>query len=320
MKAIHITEFGGPEVLKYEDAEMPTPGPGQVRIKVAATSVNYADIGRRAGHFPLVPGESLPMIPGLECAGIVDEVGAGVTSVKPGDRVLARSSGSYAEYAVTTEDHVYKAPESVTLTEAATLDVMFATAWQVLVNQAKVQRGETVLVQAAASGVGIAVVQLAKYLGATVIGTASTDDKLEWAKGYGLDHGINYTTQDFEEEIKKMTGGKGVPVVVDGIGDEVFKKGLRCLSSYGRMVVYGVASGKRSAEVLIPQLFFGNHSILGAASGSLSHDEVDRMLGLFGEGALKPTIDKTWPLAEAAEAHRYIERRNVKGKVALIVE
>jgi len=320
MKAVRIHEFGGPDVLKYEEAEMPVPGPGQVRIKVAATSVNYADVGRRAGHFPLVPGESLPVIPGLECAGIIDEVGQGVTSVKQGDRVLARCSGGYAEYVVTIENHVYKAPDAVTLTEAATLDVMFTTAWQVLVNQAKVQPGESVLVQAAASGVGIAVVQLAKYLGANVIGTASTDEKLEWAKSYGMDEGINYSTHDFEEEVKKLTGGKGVPVVVDGVGDEVFKKGLNCLTNYGRMVVYGVASGKRSAEVLIPHLFFGNHSIMGAASGSLTHEEVDRMLGLFGEGALKPTIDKSWPLAEASEAHRYVEGRMVKGKVALTVD
>jgi NADPH2:quinone reductase len=203
------------------------------------------------------------------------------------------------------------------LVAASTVPIIFETAWGCLVSRGKLQAGETILIQAAASGVGIALVQLAKHLGATVIGTASTDEKLEWAKGYGLDHGINYETQDFVEEIKKLTGGKGVPIIIDGVGGDVFEKSFGALQPGGRILTYGVASGKRSASVLLPNLWFQNLTLMGAGSANCTREDMDEMLGLFARGELKPVVDRTWPLQEAAEAHRYIEARKVMGKVAL---
>ena len=317
MKAIRYHELGAPEVLRYEDVDQPSVGAGQVLIKVGAVGVNYVDASRRSGHAPLPPGQSLPMIPGVESAGTVEAVGNGVSEYKPGDRVISRAPYAYAEYLISPTNLVYRAPQSLDLTQAATVITMYTTAWSCLADRGKLQRGETVLIQACASGVGIALVQIAKYLGATVIGTASTDEKLEWAKQHGVDHGINYEKLDFVDEVRKLTDGKGVPIIVDGVGDEVFKKGLTALERGGRIVVYGVAAGKRNAEIILPNLWFQSLSIVGA--GSTTREQAEDLLGLFDKGQIKPTVDKTWPLAQASEAHRYLEDRQVHGKVALTV-
>ena len=317
MKAVRYYETGSPEVLKLEDVPKPEPGPDDVLVKVAAAGVNFAEVGRRSGHFPLPPGQSLPQVPGYECAGEVEWAGANVSGFKPGDRVLGRAAfGTYQDYTILSPEAMYIVPPSLSLVEAATVNTTFTAAWAIVDIQGEIKAGETVLVQAAASGVAIAAVQLAKHVGATVIGTASTDEKLEWAKGYGLDHGINYAKDDFVEKVKELTGGKGVDVVIDGVGGDVFLKGLKALRLGGRMLVYGVAGGVRTAEVTLPELWFQVLTIKGAGHGT-NREQTDHLLALLDDGTLKATVDKTWPLEQAAEAHRYLEERRVRGKVAL---
>jgi len=313
-----LYETGEPEVLRYEDVPTPQPGDGEVLIKVAGIGINFAEVGRRSGILPMPPSEKLPTIPGGEISGVIEAVGSGVTDYRAGDRVFSRVRGSYAEYVTAPAAGLVRVPEGMDLVAASTVPIIFETAWGCLVKRGKLQPGETVLIQAAASGVGIALVQVAKHLGATVIGTASSDEKLEWAKGYGLDHGINYEKADFVEEVRKLTDGKGVPLIIDGVGGDVFEKSLHALQRGGRIVVYGVASGRRSASVLLPDLWFQSLTIMGGGSGNATKEDMAEMLGLFAKGVLRPVVDRTWPLSEAAEAHRYIEARKVQGKVALV--
>lgn len=313
-----LYETGEPEVLRYEDVPTPQPGDGEVLIKVVGIGINFAEVGRRSGILPMPPSEKLPTIPGGEISGVIEAVGSGVTDYRAGDRVFSRVRGSYAEYVTAPAAGLVRVPEGMDLVAASTVPIIFETAWGCLVKRGKLQPGETVLIQAAASGVGIALVQVAKHLGATVIGTASSDEKLEWAKGYGLDHGINYEKADFVEEVRKLTDGKGVPLIIDGVGGDVFEKSLHALQRGGRIVVYGVASGRRSASVLLPDLWFQSLTIMGGGSGNATKEDMAEMLGLFAKGVLRPVVDRTWPLSEAAEAHRYIEARKVQGKVALV--
>jgi NADPH2:quinone reductase len=321
MRAVRYYETGGPDVLHYEDVPDAIVGEGEVLIKAAAVGVNFSEIGRRKGIFPLPPGVSLPNIPGYECAGIVEEVGPGVEGFAKGDRVLAWDlPHTYMEYVTAPAERVFKVPDNISLTDAAVVSAPFTTGWEVVIARGNIQPGETVLVQAAASGVGIGAVQLAKHIGATVIGTASTDAKLEWAKGYGLDHGVNYATKNFVDEVKRLTGGEGVDAVVDGVGGEVFNKSLECLKMGGRLLTYGVASGVRTAEITVPRLWFGNQSIIGVYANMITRDEFNQILYMLSRGDLRATLDRTWPLQEAAEAHRYIGDRKVKGKVALTLE
>jgi NADPH2:quinone reductase len=320
MKAIRYHEVGPPEVLRYDDIDKPEPKDGEVLIKVAAVGVNWSEVSRRAGDSPLIPGTSLPMIPGYECSGTVEATGAGVTGFSAGDPVIGRAlPHTYMEYVAAPADRVYRLPQGVDLTEAATVISGLTMARQALVHCAKLQPGETVLVHAIGSGTGIACVQMAKGLGATVIGTASSDDKLEWAKQYGLDHVINYATQDFVAEVNQITGGKGVSAVVEGLGGDYLLKSLKCLAPYGRLVNFGRAGGPRSVEMVLPEIWGRNLSIIGAGSGTPDRAETEELLAMWGRGNFKATIDKVWPLEQAAAAHHYIESRQVKGRVALTV-
>ncbi len=320
MKAIVYHQPGPAEVLTYQDMPTPVPAADEVLIKIAGIGVNFAEIGRRSGKLPLVAGETYPLIPGSEGAGTIVEVGSAVSDYKVGDKVFTRLRGSYAEFGVAKPAGMIRVPEGMSMVEAATVPIIFETAYGCLVHGGNLQKGETILIQACASGVGIALVQLAKHLGATVIGTASTDEKLEWAKGYGLDHGINYATTDFVAEVKKLTDGKGVPIIVDGVSGEVFEKSLGLLSHGGRIINYGTASGKRDVNVLLPQLFFGGLSIIGAGSNRATRADMAEAMQLFADGTFKTTLDRTFPLQEAAAAHHYIEDRKVRGKIALTVE
>jgi NADPH2:quinone reductase len=318
MKAVRYHEVGEPDVLQYEDVPDATFDEGEVLIKVAAVGVNFSEIGRRRGIFPLPPGMSLPNIPGYECAGVVEGVGLGVEGFVKGDRVVAFGQAhTYMEYVAAETERVFKVPDNLSLTDAAVISAPFTTGWEAVVVRGDIQPGETVLVQAAASGVGIGVVQLAKHMGATVIGTASSDEKLEWAKEYGLDHGINYISKDPVEEVRRLTGGAGVDAAVDGVGGDAFNQSLACLKTGGRLLAYGVASGVRTAEFTVPRLWMGNQSIIGVDANRITRDEFSRVLYMLGRGDLRATLNRTWPLQEAAEAHRYIEDRKVKGKVAL---
>lgn len=320
MKAVRYHEFGPPSVLRYEDIEKPVPQPDEVLIKVAAIGVNFSEVSRRGGHSPLIAGQSLPVVPGYECSGVIEAVGNDVTALKPGDHVIGRAlPHTYMEYVAAPASRVFAIPEDADLIEAATVISGLTMAWQALVHCARVQPGETVLVHAVGSGTGIACVQIANHLGARVIGTASSDDKLAWAAGFGLEHGINYSTHDFVEEVKKLTSGAGVPVVVEGLGGDYLLKSLKCLSPYGRLVNFGRAGGGRSVEVLLPDLWGKNLAIMGAGSGTPSREECSQLIDLWVNGDFKATVDRTWPLSEAAAAHEYIESRQIKGRIALTI-
>jgi len=321
MQAIRVHEYGGPETLTFGEAPLPEPGPGEARVKIEAAGVNFIDVYHRTG---LYPGQ-LPITPGMEGAGMVEAVGPGVSNVKVGERVAyAMHQGSYAEYAVIPAWKLVTVPSEVDLRLAAAVMLQGMTAHYLTHNTYSLQPGDTALVHAAAGGVGLLLVQIAKRRGAKVIGTVSTEAKAQLAREFGADEVILYTQVDFESETKRLTGGKGVNVVYDAVGQATFDQSLNCLKPRGYMVLYGQSSGP------VPPL---NPSAL-AAKGSLfltrpnlSHYAADRaellertrdLFGWIAAGELQVRVDKAFALAEAPEAHRYLEGRKTRGKLLLI--
>lgn len=317
MKAIRVHEYGGPEVLRLEEVEDPviTESDG-VLVSMHASGVNPAEVSRRAGKgMPI----QFPAILGIEGAGEVIAIGSDVQSINVGDTVVVRQPPyTYAELIVTPEKNVYKFSGNLSFVEASTISIIYSTAWAALCVKGEGKPGDTVLVQAAASGVGIAAVQLAKHLGMTVIGTSSSDEKLSWAKSFGLDHGINYQNGDFVEEVKQITEGRGVDVIVDGVGGDVLAQGINALARNGKVCVFGGA-GSRESTFSVTSLFRIGGSIRGCGGAETSSDDFKKILSWFEQGLLHPTVDKTWPMAEAVEAHRYQESRQIKGKSALVI-
>jgi len=321
VKAIQIKQTGGPETLLYEDISQPEPGPGQVRVKVVAAGVNYIDTYHRNGQYKL----DLPITPGMEGGGLVDAVGEGVTAVSPGDRVAyAMHIGAYAEYAIVPASKLVNVPEDVKLELAAAVMLQGMTAHYLTHSTYLVQAGDTVLVHAAAGGVGLLLVQIASLRGARVIGTVSTQEKAELAEEYGADDIIRYTETDFVDAVKELTNGKGVNVIYDGVGQATFRKGLDCLKPRGMMALYGQASGP--VESFDPQILNQKGSLFltrpSLAHYTASHDEIesrsDDLFDWIASDAIQVRIDRTYPLSEAAEAHRYIEGRRTKGKLLLL--
>jgi NADPH:quinone reductase len=322
MKAVSIHRFGGPEVLQYEDIPLPEPGPGAVRIKMAGAGVNFADLMRRMGAYGAV---DLPTIPGLEAAGTIDAVGADVAEFQPGQPVMARTAGGggYAEYVVVEASSVFPCPKGIDLAEAGGVPVVFLTAYHLLKTRGQVKAGETVLIQAAASGVGTVATQLAKHWGARVIATASTAEKLDLARSLGADITINYMTQDFEEEVQRLTDGAGVEVILECVGGEVLEKSVRCLAPYGRLVTYGNASGK-AAYLAAAEIFPANRSVIGfsigrSPKGTLDHKAaMAEMLPLLEAKKVRLIVDHVLPMAEVAKAHVHLANRDTRGKVILV--
>jgi NADPH2:quinone reductase len=320
MKAIRIHEFGGPEVLRYEDLPLPEPGPGEARVKLAAAGVNFIDIYHRKGQYP----GKLPLTLGQEGAGVVDAVGVGVSDAKPGDHVAYASvQGAYAEYANVPIERLVPVPDGVALDLAAAVMLQGMTAHYLTHNTFALKPGDTALVHAAAGGVGQLLVQLAKRRGSHVIGTASAA-KLDLARAAGADEVIGYNEEDFEAAVKRLTDGKGVDVVYDSVGKTTFDKSLNCLRRRGYMVLFGQSSGP--VPPLDPQILNGKGSLF-LTRPTLAHYTATReellartndLFGWIAAGELKVTIDKTFPLAHAAEGHRYLEGRQTKGKVLLI--
>lgn len=321
MKAIRVHEFGDADALQYEETETPAPGEGEVRVKIEAAGVNFIDIYHRTGAY----ASDLPITPGVEAAGVVDAVGSGVTDLAPGDRVAyAMQIGSYAEYAVVPAETLVPVPEELDLQPAAAVLLQGMTAHYLVHDTYPLQAGETALVHAAAGGVGHLLVQLAKRSGARVIGTVSTEEKAELARQAGADEIIRYTEVDFEEETQRLTDGAGVEVVYDSVGKDTFHKSLNCLKPRGYMVLYGQSSG--AVEPIDPQILNQKGSLF-LTRPSLFHyagarDELLQRTGdLFGwmaAGELDVRIDRSFPLAEAAAAHRYMEGRKTKGKLLLV--
>ena len=317
MKAVRFHRFGGPEVLVYEEeVPRPIPGDGQVLIKVAGAGVNFADLMRRAGTYP---GADPPATLGLEAAGTVEEVRPDVKGFKVGDAVMARVVGGQCEYVAVDASAVFHCPSGIDLVQAGGIPVVFLTAYHLLKTRSRVQPGETVLVQAGASGVGTVAIQLAKLWGARVIATASTEEKLELARSLGADITINYVTHDFEEEVKAITGGAGVDVILECVGGEVLQKSLRCLAQYGRLVIYGNASGG-SASLPAAEIFPVNRGVLGFSIGRSPQGVLDHhaamaeLMPLFQAGKLRLVVDRILPMSEVAKAYSHLANRGTRGK------
>jgi NADPH:quinone reductase len=328
MKAVRLHKHGGPEVLVYEDVPDPEPGPGQILIRVEAVGVNFADTMRRQNS-PLYPYPSPPpFTPGGEVAGVVERIGSGVQSPEVGTRVFAfvgvGGSTGYAQFAVADASQAIPIPAGLDAVRACTLLVAGLTAVLTIQESAQLQAGESVLVQAAAGGVGTYAVQLAKLLGAgTVIGAASTPEKRDLARRLGADHVVDYTRDGWSEEVRAITGGRGVDVVLEMIGGSVFRQSLDCLAPFGRCVVYGLA-GPEPGSLQPTELLALNQSLVGFYLGIWFEHRPEKavaalqlLIGHVLTGRIEVQIGRVLPLAQAAEAHRLLEGRATMGKLVL---
>ena len=321
MKAIRIHQFGLTEdVLQYEDVSIPEPGPNEILIKVEAASLNRADLGQRKGSYRVAP-EELPLIPGREFAGTVTKVGEGVQEYQLGQRVLAYpGKGGYAEYATARISQVRPVPNGVDSASAAAVPTVFLTAWFGLLTDGALKAGEWLLIQAGSSGVGTAAIPIAKYLGAQVITTAGSEEKCKRLRALGADETIDYTTKDFVAEVKRITNGRGVDVVLEMVGGDVYKNSVEVLAPRGRLVSIGGAAGPIPDPP--PTLSEGRKATRFSITNHLkAHREdfkqVDMFLKLIGEKKFQVTIGKTFPLSEARAAQRHLEGREHFGKVVL---
>jgi NADPH:quinone reductase len=317
---VHRT--GGPEVLSWEEVEVGAPAPGQVRLRQQAVGLNYIDVYHRTGLYP----QDLPFTPGVEGAGVVDAVGEGVTTLLAGDRVAyAGPIGGYAEQRLIDADRLVKLPDEIAFDQAAAMMLQGLTAHMLLRSVYKVKPGDTILIHAAAGGVGLIVCQWASALGATVIGTVGSDEKAELARTHGCHHPIVYTRQDFTAEVERITEGGKLPVVYDSVGRDTFMKSLDCLRPRGLMVSFGNSSGpvdpfptailaqKGSLFLTRPTMYhyMATREELGRAAAEL--------LEVVGSGKVKIEIGQRFALKDAAEAHRQLEARRTTGSTVLTV-
>ena len=343
MKAIIFYEHGGPEVLRYESVPEPEVRDLEVVVKVRAAALNHLDLWLRKG----IPGRPTPMphISGCEGAGDVLRVGTGVTQFKPGDAVMitppfscgrceyclqnqdslclsfgmvgVHRYGTLAEQVSVPVNTLYSMPTGLSYEQAASIPLVFQTAWHMLVDRARLRVGEDVLVQAAGSGVGIAAIQIAKLIGARVIATASTKEKLDKAKELGADILINYKEKDFLEEIRRITNKRGVDVVFEHTGQENWEKNILSLSRFGRLVTCGATSGP-NAKLDLRYVYSRQLSILGSYMGGKR--DLQQVLRFVSEGKLRPVIDSVFPLSETRKAQEKMEDRNVFGKIVVVPE
>ena len=320
MKAIQVSHTGGPEVLTLVDVPVPTPKPSEALVEIKASGVNFIDVYFREGRYPA----PLPFINGQEAAGIVKDVGSEVSDLKPGDRVAYTSSlGSYAEFAAVPAARLVKIPAELSFEQAAAAMLQGMTAHYLLNGSYKLASGETALIHAAAGGVGLLLVQMAKRIGARVIATAGTEEKAQLAREAGADECIVYTQADFEAETKRLTDGKGVHVVYDGVGKATFDKDLEVLRPRGYLVLFGGSSGAVPPFDLIKlsqkgSLFITRPTL---AHYTATREELElragEVLGAIAKGEVKLRIHKSYALAEAAQAHRDLEGRKTTGKLLL---
>jgi NADPH:quinone reductase len=321
VRAIRVHATGGPEVLRLEEVPVPVPGADQILIRVEAAGVNFVDVYHRKGLYPV----ALPLTLGREAAGVVERVGEGVGTCRPGDRVASESlGGGYAEYALAAAERVVPLPRGVTSRVGAAVILQGLTAHFLATNTYPLRPGDTCLVHAAAGGVGLLLCQIASRLGARVIGTVSTEEKARLAREAGANEVILYTRDDFQVETKRITGGAGVQVVYDTVGRTTFLKSLDCLAPRGMMVLCGQSSGP--VEAFDPQLLNQKGSLF-LTRPTLAHYVLTRaellqrsqeLLGWVADGSLAVRIGLELPLAAAAEAHAELEARRTTGKVLLI--
>ncbi len=321
-RAIRIHETGGPEVLRFEESDPGAPGPGWVRVRHTAVGVNYIDTYHRGGLYPL----ALPSGLGLEAAGIVEAVGEGVVRWKSGDRVAYGTGplGAYSEAANVPAERVVAIPDGVSDEQAAALMLKGLTAWYLLRRTHRVQAGETILFHAAAGGVGLLACQWARHLGATVIGTVGSEAKAALARQHGCTHVIDYSRENFPRRVSELTGGKGVPVVYDGVGQATFDGSLDSLAPLGLMVSFGNASGPPPALELGRLGFGGSLFITRPTLMHYTADPADlaegagELFDLVAAGAIKVEIHQRFALADAAAAHRDLEARKTTGATVLL--
>ena len=320
--AIRIHESGGPEVLRWEEVEVGDPGPGEVKIRQRAAGLNFIDVYHRTGLYP----QEMPFTPGVEGAGIVEAVGAGVANVRPGDRAAyAGPIGGYAQERLIDADRLVKLPDEISTEQAAAMMLQGLTARMLLRAVHRVEPGETILIHAAAGGVGLIVCQWAKALGATIIGTVGSEEKAELARAHGCDHPIVYTREDFAAEVNRITGGKKLPVVYDSVGRDTFMKSLDCLRPRGMMVSFGNASGppdpippgllRRRARCFSP----GRPcSTISLPARSWCESAAD-LFEMVSSGKVRVEVKQRFPLKDAAEAHRQLEARKTSGSTILTI-
>jgi len=320
--AIRVHELGGPEVLKWEEIEVGEPGPGEVKIRQEAAGLNYIDVYHRTGLYP----QPLPFTPGTEGAGVVESIGPDVSGLSPGDRVAyAGPVGGYAAERLIAADRLIKLPHAISSEQAAAMMLQGMTAHMLLRSVHRVQPGETILIHAAAGGVGLIVCQWAKALGATVIGTVGSDAKAELARAHGCDHPIVYTRQDFVAEVDRITGGAKLPVVYDSVGKDTFLQSLDCLAPRGMMVTFGNSSGpvdpiepgilaqKGSLFLTRPTLF--TYSARRADLETAARE----LFEVVESGKVKIEVKQRFALKDAAEAHRALEARRTSGSTVFTI-
>jgi NADPH:quinone reductase-like Zn-dependent oxidoreductase len=338
MKAVRIHEFGGSEVLRYEDVPDAKPRKDQVLVRVKACAMNHLDLWVRKG----LPGVNLPHIPGSDVAGEIVEVGEYVTGFKPGQRVLLapmhfcnhcakcvaglqnqcpeftvlgnRVDGGNCELIAAPAVNVIPIPDSLDFNQAASVSLVFLTAWHMLVGLAGIRQGQTILILGASSGVGIAAIQISKLFHARVITTAGDEKKLEKARGLGADHGINHYQQKISEEVKKLTNNEGVDIVVEHVGAATWEQSMKCLKPAGTLVTCGATTGP-NASFDLRFLYSRQLSLLGSYMGTMG--ELYEVLGHVFAGRLKPVVDRTFALKDIRDAHEYIEKSQMFGKVVL---
>lgn len=321
--AIRLHQVGGPDVLSYEEVEVGDPGPGQVRLRQQAIGLNYIDVYHRTGLYP----QPLPFTPGVEGAGVVDAVGPDVTTLRAEDRVAyAGPIGGYAEQRLIDADRLVKLPDDITFDQAAAMMLQGLTAHMLLRSVYEVKAGDTILIHAAAGGVGLIACQWANALGATVIGTVGSDEKAELARAHGCHHPIVYTRQDFPAEVERITEGRKLPVVYDSVGRDTFMKSLDCLRPRGLMVSFGNASGPVDP---FPPAVLAQKGSLFLTRPTMYHymstrEELERaaadLFEVVASGKVKVEIGQCFPLKEAAAAHRQLEARKTTGSTVLTIQ
>ena len=325
MNAIEISKPGGPEVLVAAERASPTPKPDEILVKVAAAGVNRPDVLQRMGLYAVPPDAS--DLPGLEIAGEVVACGSAAKMWKPGDRVCALvHGGGYAEYCVAPEVQALPVPKGLSFTEAASLPETFFTVWSNVFDRAGLKPGETLLVQGGSSGIGVSAIQMAGAMGNRVFATAGSDEKCAACVKLGAEKAINYRTQDFAPEIMAATGGKGVNVILDMVGGDYVPRELKCLADDGRLVFIAFLRGPKT-ELDINELMRRRLMLTGSTlrprpvefKGAIAKNLRERIWPLIEAGKIKPVIYRTFPLAEAREAHRLMESSQHIGKIVLIV-
>jgi NADPH:quinone reductase len=321
--AVRVHELGGPEVLRYEEVEVGAPGPGEARVRHTAIGLNFTDVHFRSGRYPL---KQLPHVLGMEAAGVVEATGPGVTEVRAGDRVAYASETprTYAEATVMPVARLVRLPDFIDDETAAASILKGLTAQYLLRGAYPVKAGETILVHAAAGGVGLIMCQWVKHLGARVIGTVSTEEKAALARANGCEHPILYTREDVAARVRALTGGEGLPVVYDGVGAATFEQSMRCLRRRGLLVSYGSAGGVPPPLEIFRLNRMGSLYLTSAGLADYIHDRPEmlaRAQDLFDTmktGAVRVAVHQRYPLAEAVRAHRDLEARRTIGSSVLI--